>query len=128
MESPRVFFDIQLIGVTSGLLLLFYLGTGILLAILSFTKKHGRSRWPLHLLLATCLLCFSTGMIDTGFSATEILHTLQSSGGSDPEVTLVYAIESVAGLFWYGVTGIFLASLAFLRAAYGLIREPGPRF
>lgn len=107
-------------------LLCLYLFCGVVFFVLSFSKRHGRSRWPLHLLLATCGITISTGMILIGLG---IQHSIAIR--SDPEAqasNLSGSEMAIQGGFWFGSVGLLLGIFAAIRATYGMIREPGPRY
>ena len=130
---PPVFplFDFGQIGSLGIILILLFLAAGLTLFFLSFSNRHGRSRWPLHALMALGITAVGTGLAfgaTAGVSMFHVLTSLSTSGGGDPAKLAQMVIGSLVAPFWLGIVGALLGILAGIRAILGLIREPGPRF
>ena len=74
-------FNFELIGPVGLTLVLLFLGAGLVFFFLSFTSRHGRSRWPLHALLALGILSVGSGFALAGIGAARLFGTLAISGG-----------------------------------------------
>lgn len=117
------------LGATGKALLFLVLLAGILFFCLSFTSRYGRSRWPLHALIGTCLFGLAAGMFFTSIGLRSIgaLGTELKPGAPAPDPVVLLDHLSTAP-FWFGLVAALLALMALVRACFGMIREPGPRF
>lgn len=118
-------FDLEQIGPAGSALVLIFLAAGLGFFFLSFSSRHGRSRWPLHALMSLGIVAIGTGFIWAGFSSIEALSAVTRANVANSASQLAL---SLTGPFWVGLTGTLLGLLAGIRAIIGLIREPGPRF
>lgn len=115
-------------------MLLVFVLAGLALFYLSFTARHGRSRWPLHGLMSLGIISAGTALVILPSRIVEtIMTTFPSPAGrpitsglppADPS-DLLYATIAPA---WFGFAAIFLGILALTRVVFGMVREPGPRF
>lgn len=104
----------------AGVVLLFAAAIGFF--GLSLTNRHGRSRWPLHALMATGIVGIGSGVIAMGV-ALSIAQLDAVATKTSP-----FFGQVISGPLWLVIGGTFAGALAGIRALIGMFREPGPRF
>lgn len=130
--TPLSFFStLPHLGTGEKLLLVVFLGAGLVFFYLSFTARHGRSRWPLHGIMALGITAAGTGVaLLPGRIMVALMAFAPSSvsvpppPASDPATLALWLV----GSGWFGFAAILLGILALTRVIYGMVREPGPRF
>ena len=121
-------FDFGKLGPVGIGLLLIYLAVGVFLFFLSFNTRHGRSRWPLHALMALGIVSLGTGLTWMALAAAQLVSVIFMEEEATPVVTMSLSMSFLVAPFWFGVAGVVHGVLAGIRAGVGMIREPGPRF
>ena len=62
-NAPFSFSTLPHLGMGEKLLLIAFLAAGLVFFYLSFTARHGRSRWPLHGIMALGITAAGTGSV-----------------------------------------------------------------
>lgn len=132
--SPSLDFLSTLPHLSAGekLLLVVFLATGLVFFYLSFTSRHGRSRWPLHGIMALGIIAAGTGAALLPGRVLVALMSFTPPGGPsapiDPTSDPAIVAQWIVSPGWFGFATIVLGALALTRVVYGMVREPGPRF